>query len=99
MIKNIFKIIFIGIIFYFLYFIQMSFLPFLNIFQFNFLLILVLIINIFEDPKNNNGLYCAFFTGIYSDLFSPYFFGLITGIFLLVSILIKYVLLKYVNIR
>lgn len=77
----------------------MSFLPFFNIFQFNFLLLLVLIINIFEDPNKNNGLFCAFFAGIYSDFFSPYFFGAITISFLFIAILIKYVLLRYVNIR
>jgi len=76
----------------------MSFLPFLNIFQFNFLLLIVLLINIFEDPQKNTGLICAFFAGIYSDMFSPYFFGLVTIILFSVSILIKYVLIKYVRI-
>ncbi len=99
MIKSILKFIFIGIIFYFLYFLQMSFLPFLSIFQFNFLFFIVLLINILEDPNKNIGLFCAFFVGIFSDIFSPYFFGLITSTLLLLAILIKYVLLRYVRIR
>ena len=99
MIKSIFKFIFIGIIFYLLYFLQMSFLPFLNIFQFNFLFFAVLIFNILEDPNKNNGLFIAVFTGLLFDIFSPYFFGLITLILLFFSIFIKYILLRYVRIR
>jgi rod shape-determining protein MreD len=98
MIKSVFKFFIFGFLFYFLYLFQMSFLPFLNIFQVNFLFFLVLLINIIEDPQKNNGLYCAFFAGIFSDLFSSYFFGLITFIFLLMAILIKYILLRYVRI-
>ncbi len=98
MIKSILKFLFLGIFFYFVYFLQMSFLPFLNVFQFNFLVILVLFINIFEDPKSNTGLYCAFFFGVLSDIFSPYFFGLTTLILLSTAILIKFILWRYVRI-
>lgn len=99
MIKSILKFVFIGILFYFLYFLQMSFLPFLNIFQFNFLFIVVLIINILEDPNKNNGLFIAIVTGLLFDVFSPYFFGLVTILFVVFSIFIKYILLRYVRIR
>ena len=98
MIKSILKFFFLAFLFYFLYFFQMSFLPFFNVFQFNFVVLLVLLINIFEDPKSNTGLYCAFFAGILSDIFSPYFFGLTTVILLSVAILIKFILLRYVRI-
>ncbi|MDD5013319.1 MAG: hypothetical protein PHD93_02895 [Candidatus Pacebacteria bacterium] len=99
MIKSILKFIFIGIVFYFLYFLQMSFFPFVGLFQFNFLFFTVLLVNILEDPNKNIGLFVAFFVGIFSDFFSPYFFGVITSMLLLLAILIKYLLLKYVRIR
>jgi len=47
----------------------MSFLPFFSIVQLNFSALLVLIINIFEDPKSNIGIYCAFLIGFLSDIF------------------------------
>ncbi|MDD5696856.1 MAG: hypothetical protein PHO90_02705 [Candidatus Pacebacteria bacterium] len=98
MIKSILKFLFLAVLFYVLYFLQMSFLPFFSALQFNFVVLLVLIINIFEDPKSNTGLYCAFFAGVLSDIFSPYFFGLATIILLSMSILIKFILLRYVRL-
>jgi len=98
MIKSFFKILLWTFFLFFFYFFQMSFLPFFSIVQLNFSALLVLIINIFEDPKSNIGIYCAFLIGFLSDIFSPYFFGSITLLLVSLSILIKFFLLRYVRI-
>jgi len=98
MIKSFFKILFWTFLLFLLYFFQMSFLPFFSIIEINFAALLVLLINIFEDPKSNIGIYCAFLVGFLSDIFSPFYFGSIALFLVSLSILIKFFLLRYVRI-
>lgn len=85
---------------------QTSFLVHFNIFLGPFwgpglILILVIILNFFEKPKENSGMIIGFFAGFFLDIFAenPFkFFGFYTLISLTLAIGIKFILSKYFRI-
>lgn len=62
----------------------------------NLILILIMLINVFEKPKNNTGLLAGIIGGFFLDIFSSNFIGFYTLILLALSFLIKVILRKYV---
>lgn len=64
----------------------------------NFLLLAVLIVNIFESPRDLTGIYLALFAGFLWDIFSSEFIGYHILVLVCVAVLIKFVLFQYVRI-
>jgi len=64
----------------------------------NLVFILIIIWNLFEKPENNLGLYLAIIGGFFCDIFSPFFIGYHVLIFLGVSVFLKFIFKKYVQI-
>lgn len=62
----------------------------------NFILISAILINIFEQPKKNTGLFAGFIGGFFLDIFSSSFIGFYALILLALSFLIKIIFRKYV---
>lgn len=95
MIKEIVKTLVLFIIMYYVFLFEMSFLPFFTFF--NFLIPLVVLINVFEEPCGRIGLFSAFFLGLMLDIYSAHFIGLMAVVFLLLSLLLKLILSRYVR--
>jgi rod shape-determining protein MreD len=95
MIKETLKIVALLIVIYYLFLFEMSFLPFFTFFSFSILLIFL--INIFENPKGRMGLFSAFFLGLMMDLYSAHYIGLMALGFLILSLLLKLILSRYVR--
>ena len=93
------KIIVTFFSFYFLTLLQTSFLVHLVPFLPNLILIIVLLINLFEDEKENFGMITAFIGGFFLDVFSENYIGFHIIILFLLSILIKLVLKNYLQPR
>lgn len=84
--------------FYILTLFQTSFFPHLPLGYFlNFVLIIVVLINLFEAPKGKLGLFSAFFGGFFLDIFSENFIGFWVLILLAISIFIKFIFKKHVR--
>lgn len=64
----------------------------------NLVLILIILWNFFENPKNYLGLYTAAIGGFFLDIFSSHFIGYNILILLGISILIKLIFRRYVKI-
>ncbi len=93
------KLIILILGFYFLTLFQISFFPhFFLTNSLNFILILVVLINLFEPRKEKLGLFSAFFGGFFLDIFSENFFGFWVLIFLAIAVFLKFILRKYVQI-
>lgn len=92
LIKQILFIVFL----YFLSLLQSSFFP--HFFNPNLILIAVIIINIYESPKEVFGVVAAFFGGFFLDVFSSGFFGYNVMALVLMSLVIKLVIKKNVRI-
>lgn len=94
------KILISIIIFYFLALLQTSFLVHFSICGIvpNLILIVVILWNFFEKPKNYCGLYSAVIGGFFLDIFSNRFIGFYILILLALAIIIKLVLRKHVRI-
>jgi len=95
------RLLFLFFCFYFLTLIQTSFLIHFNLgWQLGFLpvLFLVIFINFFEGPSENIGIPSAFLAGFFLDIFSENFIGFHILILLLVSLFIKFILKKYMQI-
>lgn len=97
------KIVFSFLLFYFLTLLQISFFAhFLNYLP-NLVLIAVIFINLFENPKNNFGIFSAIFGGFFLDIFSGAsdaplnFFGYYILISLSLAIFIKFVFKKHIQ--
>jgi hypothetical protein len=101
MVKN---IIFLIIIFYFLAIFQMSFLAHFRLcgLNFNFLLIVPVLLNLLEKSEGRIGLAAALTAGFFLDLSligeQTLFFGFYTLISLLLSLFVKMVIRNYVKI-
>ncbi|HUW71787.1 MAG TPA: hypothetical protein VMV66_01135 [Candidatus Humimicrobiaceae bacterium] len=94
--KNIFILI---ILFYLTVLLQTSFSPHFPIGHLlNFVLVLVIIINLFEAGEGKLGLFGAFFGGFFLDIFSEIFLGFWVIILLTIAVFIKFVLRKYVRL-
>lgn len=94
------KILILVIFFYILVLIQTSFLIHFNIRGItpNLILISVILINLFAKPQNYSGLFSAIFGGFFLDIFSERPIGFSILILMLIAILIKVILKKYVRI-
>lgn len=91
------------LVFFVLYFLTLFQAGFLAHFQFfgispNLVLILVVVINLWEDPKSNFGFFAAFFGGLFGDIFSGRQIGFNILIFLAAAFSIKFILKNYVRI-
>lgn len=96
MINKIIKILITGVVFFFLTIFQESF---INLFiDFNFVILIVFLINILDDSDNYFGLWCAFFTGLFLDLSSTQYFGLWILILTFSSLIIKWILNNFFKI-
>lgn len=62
----------------------------------NFILIFVLLINIFEKPERDTGIIAGFIGGFLLDIFSSNFIGFYALILLAAVFLIKIIFRKYV---
>ena len=93
MIKKISKILLLGVILYFAFLIELS-----NLYAFPFLLIFVFLINFLEDPSSKAGLYTAFFVGLFWDIYSSNYIGLMALTLPIIAYLLKIILFKYVRI-
>lgn len=96
MIKEIVKTLILIAAIYYLFIFESSYLPFFTFFS--FLSLFVLAINLFEEPQGRLGLISAFFFGLMVDIYSSHFMGLAALSFLLASLLLKFILFKYVRI-
>jgi rod shape-determining protein MreD len=96
MIKEILKTLFLVIAMYYLFIFESSYLPFFTFFS--FLVLFVLVVNLLEEPQGRLGLISAFFFGLMLDIYSTHFIGLMALSFLLASLLLKFILFKYVKI-
>ena len=93
--KNIFILI---ILFYLTALLQTSFFPHFPMGHLlNFVLVLVIIINLFEVREGRLGLFGAFLGGFFLDIFSEFFLGFWAIILLLTAFFIKFILRKYVR--
>jgi rod shape-determining protein MreD len=93
MIKKIIKTIILGAFIYFLFLLSLppfSFFP--------FLLVLIFLINLSESPKESLGLLSAFFVGLFWDIYSSHFIGMMAIALPAMCILLKIILSKYVRI-
>jgi len=93
MIKKISKIFLLGLFLYFIFLIEIS-----NLYALPFLLIICFLINFLEDPNSRTGLYLAFFIGLFWDIYSSNYIGLMTLFLLVIFYLLKIILSKYVRI-
>ncbi|MFA4999008.1 MAG: hypothetical protein WC514_03235 [Candidatus Paceibacterota bacterium] len=93
------KFLFLFLILYILCLLQTSFLVYFSIkgFVLNLVLVTVILINIFENPREMTGIFLAGFGGLFLDIFSVRFFGFWMVILLLTAILLKFVLKEYVR--
>ena len=92
MITKAIKVILTGVFSFFLVLIETS----AHLFWFS--IILVFLLNLMEDPKSNLGLWLAFFVGVFIDFSTTAIFGIWTIILVLSSIVIKYVLAKFLKL-
>ncbi|MDD3969978.1 MAG: rod shape-determining protein MreD, partial [Candidatus Pacebacteria bacterium] len=93
MIKKISKIFLLGAMIYFLFLIELS-----NLYAFPFLLVVCFLINFLEEPTSKTGLYVAFFVGLFWDIYSSNYIGLMALILPIICYLLKIILSKYVRI-
>ena len=96
MINKIIKILLILTFWFLITILQTSFLSIFT--NFNLMIALLIIVNLIENPENNLGLLSAFIGGLFLDLNSTYPFGLFTLGLVLFSIIIKFLLSKFLKI-
>lgn len=94
------KILILSIAFYCLILLQTSFLVHFSIFGIipNFVLIVVILWNFFEQPKSDLGIYSALIGGFFIDVFSSRPIGFYILILVILAIFIKFILKKHVRI-
>lgn len=93
------KFLFLFLILYILCLLQTSFSVYFSIkgFVLNLVLVTVILINIFESPREMTGIFLAGFGGLFMDIFSARFFGFWIAILLLTAVLLKFILKEYVR--
>ena len=96
MIKEILKTVALAVIMYFWFIYESSYFVFWTFFS--FLLLFVVAINLLEEPKGRLGLFSAFLMGLLLDIYSAHIIGLYAISFLLISLLLKFILSKYVRV-
>ncbi len=97
------KVLILAISLYILTLLQTSFLIHFNIFLnnywvFNLVLVTVFLISFFASYYQWQGVMAAFIGGFFLDIFSENFFGFYILILVILSLFIKFVLKKYVQI-
>jgi len=90
------KIILITLGFYFLILLQSSFFVHFSNYVPNLILIVVILINLFEEQKNSFGLISSLIAGFLLDVFFSLYIGYWVLICFLISIFIKLIFKKYV---
>jgi rod shape-determining protein MreD len=96
MIKEIIKTLILAVVMYYLFIFESSYLPFFTCFS--FLILFVLAVNFLEEPQGRLGVISAFILGLMIDIYSAHFIGLVALSLLFVSLLLKFMLFKYVRI-
>jgi len=93
--------IFILIFFYLLFIFQTSFLVHFPLkgYIINLLLIATFLFNILEAPEKNKGIFAAAILGFFWDIFSEKFIGYHILILVILALLIKTILVRYVRIK
>ena len=91
------KLLFFTFLFYFLILLQESF--FIHFFSYfpNIVLIGICLVNLFEERKDNLGIYLSLTGGFLLDVFSENFFGFYITILLLMSFFVKIVFKSYIQ--
>jgi len=92
------RVLILSAVFYLLALLQTSFFVHLAIrgIVLNFILISMLLINVFEKPQNNTGILAGFIGGLFLDIFSSHWIGFYALILPASSFLIKIIFRKYV---
>lgn len=90
------KIILITLAFYFLILLQSSFFVHFSNYVPNFILIAVILINLFEEQKNSFGIISSLIAGFLLDVFFSSYIGYWVLICFLISIFIKLIFKRYV---
>ena len=98
--KNILKFILIFFLIYFLALLQSGFLAHFRLFGLvpNLILILIIIVNFWEEKKKSLGIFSAFLGGLFIDVFSGRPFGFDILIYLAIALFVKMILKNYVRI-
>lgn len=96
MIKEIVKILALFILMYYWFIFEMSYLPFFTCVS--FIALFVVLINLLEEPKGRTGTIAALFLGLLMDIYSAHYIGLLALSFFFASLLLKYILFRYVRI-
>lgn len=91
------KFIFLILFFYFLILFQTSFLSRFFIFLPNLILVVIGLINFFEEQKSNSGIFAALVGGFFLDIFSEQFFGYYFLISFSLAFFIKFALKNYIQ--
>jgi rod shape-determining protein MreD len=96
MVSPVRKVLILILFFYILALFQTSFLVHFRVI--NFILILVIFINLFERAEENFGLFSALIGGFFLDIFSQRPLGFHILVLLLLVFLIKMVLKRYIQL-
>ncbi len=90
------KVIFSILFFYFLVLLQTSFFVHFCPEHLNLTLIVIALVNVFEDRKENFGIFSAFIGGFFLDIFSEKTFGYYIFLSICISLFIKFIFKKYI---
>jgi rod shape-determining protein MreD len=96
MINKIIKSLIMFFVLYYLLIFEMSFFTFFTFLSFS--IILVFLINIIEEPKERLGIFLSFFLGLIIDIYSSNYLGTAAISFLIISLVLKFILFRYVRI-
>jgi len=91
------KLLFFTFLIYFLILLQESF--FVHFFPYlpNIILVVICLVNLFEEREDNFGIYLSLVGGFFLDIFSETFFGFYVVTLLLMSFFIKIVFKNYIQ--
>lgn len=96
MINKTVKILLIALFWFFIAIIQTGFISIFT--DFNLIVAIIVVVNLIENPENNFGLISAFCGGFFLDLNSTLPFGLFMISSILFSIIIKFILSKFLKL-
>ncbi len=96
MIKEVLKTLLVFVVMYYWFIFETSYLPFFTCLS--FITAFVILLNLLEEPKGKMGTVAAFFLGLLMDIFSAHYIGILALSLFLASLLLKYILYRYVRI-
>ena len=96
MINKVIKIFLIAFFWFLITIIQTGFISIFT--EFNLIVAIIIVVNLIEDPESNFGLLGAFCGGFFLDLNSTLPFGVFMVSSVLFSIIIKFILSKFLKI-